>query len=486
MAWFCLVPILIALDDDTLSTKEALGIAWFFGFVSHMGGYYWIVHMLHRFGYLPMAVAILGWVLLCIAQGSLLGVWGVGIHKLRQKCEIPLWISAPFVMILAEWLWPALFPSYLSNSQFRQIWLIQSLELMGPLGLTGLLTFASAVLFQAHQWKWRGDRPFPERGAILLVALLGANLGFGIVATQAIDEKVANTTKRVKMGLVQANMGIYEKRNAPGEGLKRHREQSLEMQWQEADLIVWPESGYFYSIRKGTKNLKRQVMGDLQKPLLFGGLTVDTTSDERKFFNSAYLLNDKGNVQGTYDKTYLLAFGEYIPFGDVFPWIYKLSPNTGKFTPGNHTRPLELDGVRYGVLICYEDILPAFVRKSMEHQPDILVNITNDAWFGDTHEPMIHLALATFRAVEQRRFLARATNTGISAFVDPAGRIMSQTPTFKRANLMADIAPLQGVTLYQKLGDWPALLALLALLGLVAQSRRRSPSGKQPDKVENA
>ena len=473
MSWFCLVPVLLALDDETLSGKEALGIAWLFGLISHMGGYYWIIYMLHRFGFLPVPVALLGWLLLCIAQGSLLGVWGYSIHKFRKKWGVPLWISAIPLMILDEWLWPALFPSYLSNSQFRQIWLIQSLEWMGPLGLTGLLTFASALLFQAHQWKWKGDRPFPLKGAILFTALFVANLGFGIQAVDAIDQKVADAPKKIKLGLVQANMGIYEKRSAPGEGLKRHRDQSLELQWQEADLIVWPESGYFYSIRKGTENLKRQVLGEIQKPLLFGGLTVENPGKDQKFYNSAYLLDGQGNVQGTYDKTYLLAFGEYIPLGETFPWIYKLSPNTGKFTPGSHTKPLELDGIKYGVLICYEDILPGFVRKVMDHQPDILVNITNDAWFGDTHEPVIHLALATFRAVEQRRFLARSTNTGISAFVDPAGRIISQTPTFERANLMEEIAPLQGVTLYQRLGDWPGFVSVLVMLGLVLRYRRR-------------
>ena len=473
LSWFCLVPVLLALDDESLTGKEALGIAWFFGLIAHMGGYYWITYMLHRFGFLPIPVAMLGWVLLCVAQGSLLGVWGWGIHTLRKRWNVPLWIAAAPIMILAEWLWPALFPSYLSNSQFRQIWLIQSLEIAGPLGLTGLMTFASAVLFQAHQWKWRGDRPFPIRGAALLVALFIANLGYGIYATDAIDKRVAAVDETVKVGLVQANMGIYEKRSAPSEGLKRHRDQSMELQWQEADLIVWPESGYFYSIRKGTKNLKRRVMGQLQKPLLFGGLTIENPGKDQKYFNSAYLLDGEGNVQGTYDKTYLLAFGEYIPFGDVFPWIYKLSPNTGKFTPGNHTRPIELDGIKYGVLICYEDILPGFVHKMMKHEPDILVNITNDAWFGDTHEPIIHLALATFRAVEQRRFLARSTNTGISAFVDPAGRIMSQTPTFERANLMADIKPLKGTTIYQNLGNWPGLASVILLLGLIVAHRTK-------------
>jgi apolipoprotein N-acyltransferase len=160
----------------------------------------------------------------------------------------------------------------------------------------------------------------------------------------------------------------------------------------------------------------------------------------------------------------LLAFGEYLPFGDWFPWLYDLSPNTSKFNRGVHTRPFEYDGVKYGILICYEDILPGFVRKVMQSQPDVLVNITNDAWFGASREPLIHLAMAIFRSIEHRRFMARSTNTGISAFVDPAGRILDETPVFARANTMHEVAALQGATIYSRVGDLLGWLCLALVL----------------------
>ncbi|HSI03094.1 MAG TPA: apolipoprotein N-acyltransferase, partial [Myxococcota bacterium] len=161
---------------------------------------------------------------------------------------------------------------------------------------------------------------------------------------------------------------------------------------------------------------------------------------------------------------YLLAFGEYLPFGDWFPLLYELSPNTSKFNRGAHTKPFEYDGVKYGILICYEDLLPRFVSKVMESEPDVLVNITNDAWFGASREPLIHLAMAIFRSIEHRRFLARSTNTGISAFVDPAGRILDETPVFARANTMHDVAALQGRTIYSRIGDLAGWLCLALVL----------------------
>ncbi|MEO0811370.1 MAG: apolipoprotein N-acyltransferase, partial [Myxococcota bacterium] len=131
---------------------------------------------------------------------------------------------------------------------------------------------------------------------------------------------------------------------------------------------------------------------------------------------------------------------------------------------GTHQDPLTLDGVKYGILICYEDVLTDFVRDAMDHEPDVLINITNDAWFGKSREPHIHLALSVFRAVEQRRFLVRSTNTGVSAIIGPGGRIIDPTPVFQTANRVGEVAPLDGTTVYQRLGHWFPWLCLLTIV----------------------
>ncbi|MEE8408437.1 MAG: apolipoprotein N-acyltransferase [Myxococcota bacterium] len=467
LAWICLVPVLWALDDESLSGWEALGIAWFFGAVTHVGGYTWLAGMLRDFGHLPWPLAILGMVLLSIGQSTLFAAWGWLTHRLVHRHNAPIIWVAPVALVLAEWLMPALFPTYQSNSQYRQIIFIQSLDIWGPLGLTFILTLFSSIVYETIAWKLRGGRKLPTVAWVVFTVLLIANLGYGYGAAANIDDTVAHADERIRVGLVQANMGIYEKDKKRSEGLRRHRQQSLELERQGAELIVWPESGYNYAIQAGTENLAARVLGPVTTPLIFGGMRwVRGTrrSEDREIYNSAYLLDGDGWVLGTYDKTYLLAFGEYLPFGETFPWLYDLSPHSGRFTRGERTEPLVHGNIKYGVMICYEDIVPSFVRGLMEHEPHVLVNITNDAWFGRSREPTIHLALATFRAVEHRRFLVRATNTGVSAFIDPAGRITQETPIFARANLIGDVTPLHGRTLYGRLGDWFSIPCVLVVL----------------------
>jgi apolipoprotein N-acyltransferase len=170
-------------------------------------------------------------------------------------------------------------------------------------------------------------------------------------------------------------------------------------------------------------------------------------------------------VTGRYDKHYLLAFGEYLPFGETFPFLYDWSPNSGHLTPGKTEDPLLLAGHRVTALVCYEDILPGFVNGAVKHgAPEMLVNLTNDAWFGDTTEPWIHLALAKMRAIEHRSYLLRATNSGVSAVIDPVGRVVAHGGTF-RPEAVDGVAHWMkhGTTGYEIWGDAPWWVALVRI-----------------------
>jgi len=167
-------------------------------------------------------------------------------------------------------------------------------------------------------------------------------------------------------------------------------------------------------------------------PTIFGAVLYRVDPDRERWFNTAISTDVKGEFRGRYDKQYLLAFGEYLPFGDTFPILYKWSPHSGRFSAGTSLEPLIVDikGTEHKVsaLICYEDILPGFTNRAVGHaDPELIVNMTNDAWFGDTTEPWQHLALAKFRAIEHRRFLVRSTNSGVSAIIDPNGAIVEGT-----------------------------------------------------------
>lgn len=224
---------------------------------------------------------------------------------------------------------------------------------------------------------------------------------------------------------------------------------------------------------------RNAAMRGFRTPLLFGAITAEDDPDragEKVYYNTALLLDPDGRVLGRYDKNYLLIFGEYLPMSDWFPFLKDWFPEAGDFRPGRTVEVFVLGETRIGVMICYEDIIPAFSRRLHEKGTNLLVNITNDAWFGKTTEPYQHLALATFRAIENRRFLVRATNTGVSAIVDPVGRIIEQTSLERPEVLVADVARLDGETPYQKYGDLFAwgCCGLGALLVLAASVRRRS------------
>ena len=228
-------------------------------------------------------------------------------------------------------------------------------------------------------------------------------------------------------------------------------------------------------------------------PLLFGALTQGKPTPPGRnhcedCYNSAVLMAQDGEVLAMHDKAFLLAFGEYMPLGDRFPKLYDLSPETSHFQFGQRTAPIEwkIDDkrtARLGMLICYEDLLPRYARRVAVHNPNLLVNLTNDAWFGQTAEPEHHLNLALMRSVEYRRWLIRSTNTGISVLIDSAGRRVKETALTGAETLLHDIPLLEQRTVYAALGDWPLLglasgLVLVWLLSLGA-SPQLAAAGKR-------
>jgi apolipoprotein N-acyltransferase len=289
---------------------------------------------------------------------------------------------------------------------------------------------------------------------------------YGFIRIPMVDSRSAAADK-LEVGLVQANMSLMGKRKNKREGLDRHLTQTHSLKEQgPLDLVVWSETSVMSPVLEDEADhaLRQQFTRQLGVPALFGSVLVRPVQDAREYvlFNSALLTNKKGSVVGRFDKQLLLAFGEYLPFGETFPILYQWSPHTGHFQSGTSFKPLKLGDHEIAVVICYEDVLPSFVNREMrEGEPELIANLTNDAWFGDSTEPWIHLALAKFRAVEQRKFFVRSTNSGVSAFIDPVGRIISNTKTFEETSQRATLRWLKGKTLYTLLGDGPWWLASL-------------------------
>ena len=432
LAWFAMIPVFVGVDRAR-NWKEVALVAWVAGTVTSLGGFSWIGLLLERFAGLPRAAALGVLLLFCLYQGVTCLLFGIVTYRIRRHTDLPMTLIAPVTFVTFEWMVPLLFPWYLAITQAKHPLLIQTADLTGPLGITALLLVANGTVY---------DLITKRRGAIKVAAIGTAIIAFAIVyghfRIRHFDEVAARAPK-LAVGIVQPNIP-YDEKGARypefrQEQLRALQEQSRKLQDAGAQLVVWSETTYPYWLPKDLKadfalNDQRRVMRDFTVPVITG---VNTFSGARGRWNSAMLLDSQGRVAGIYDKMELLPFGEAIPAWLDFQPIKKLIPaGFGDFSRGEAARTLPFvtsDNRQFpvGAIVCYEDILPQLLRKVGGLHPYLLVNVTNDAWYGADIEPAEHLALAVFGSVEQRTSMVRAVNSGISAFIDPNGRIVQQT-----------------------------------------------------------
>ncbi len=483
LTFVCLVPLYLSLHGQTV--KRAMWLSFLTGLTMNLGGFYWLLNMLKSFSGFPTALCLVFVVIICAYQALRLAFmgWLFGRAQLRNW-PVPLVFAGAFAT--SELAFPLLFPWYYAGTVHNVPVLMQTAELGGPI-LVGLVlvavNMAVAEPIRARLAKTRApelDRRVIGAGVLsLIVALL-----FGAVRISMVTKDMA-AAEPARAGYVQGNMGLMHKREKPGEGLRRHVTLTQELAAKGVDFVVWSESSVTFSVQEdlGVKTpfYREKFAGRLGVPTIFGAVLFREDPDRERMFNTALATNAKGDITGRYDKQFLLAFGEYLPFGDMFPILHHWSPNSGRFAKGTSLEPVTLDvkGTphKVSVLICYEDILPSFTNKMVAHaDPDLLVNITNDAWFGDTTEPWEHLALAKFRAVEHRRYLVRATNSGVSAIVDPLGGVVTNTKTFVTDAQEGTIRWMRAHTVYETVGDAPwYVVMLLSFIGCFFVRKRKTP-----------
>jgi apolipoprotein N-acyltransferase len=467
-AFVALVPLFVALRGQP--RKRATFVGWLAGFGMTMTGFYWLVGMLQEFSGFPTLVCVLLMAILCAYQSGRIGLCGF-LHASVERKGYPAGLAFALAFAASELVYPLLFPWAYAATVHQVPVLLQTAELGGTILVAWVLIAANLVLAEPILARLERRRLRLGRTAALLGAVIAAVL-YGAVRIPMVDAATAAAPK-ARVGLVQANLSLKAKREKGDAGLRRHLDLTRKLQQKEKlDLVVWSETSVVGVVREedAAKYLHDRVTAGLGVPAIFGAVLLRRVDDERKYvlFNSALLSDQRGRICDScrYDKQYLLMFGEYLPLGESFPVMYRWSPNSGRFSPGKSVQPLPLGDHQIAVVICYEDIIPSFVGAVMSAgHPDLIVNMTNDAWFGDTTEPWIHLALAKLRAIEHRRFLVRSTNSGVSAFVDPVGRVLSHTETFTPTALAQEVAWLRGSTVFGVVGNGPWWLAtLLSLL----------------------
>jgi apolipoprotein N-acyltransferase len=473
--WPCLlvflVPLWWALAEEpapTLRGSMLIGLA--FGGAAYAGGHLWLWSLVDPFfdgrrvlGAVLWSVYGLWFALAFVVYAALF--WGI------RRRGWPIAIAGVPALVLIEWRQPQIFPLYAGNGLVAVPVLAQTADLGGPLLLTALLGATSAIVYASIEW-WNGRRRSVLTASVAGLALAAAVLGYGRVRMAAVDARAAETPA-LRVGVVQANLDIRDKDRLGVATHRQHLAQTRELLADgDLELVVWPESAYVRGIRRPLPLSGRPIVDDLAVPLLFGASSVQEVEGRKIRSNSALLVGDDGTIRDVYDKNLLIPLAESTPFAGVLPALARLFPHAEEFLAARDVPALRLGPWRIATPICYEAIRPEFVRRMMrESHPDLLITLANDAWFGDSQEPWLHLALAQLRAIEQRRYLVRATNSGVSAVVDAAGRVVRRTGLLTRENLRGTVHPLDGETLYARFGDWPGWTALaMVVLALVLRA----------------
>ena len=485
LGWVAMTPTLwIAIKAPT--RKSALCFSLLAGTLANAGGFYWVSGLLERFGNLPTPVAYVGLLGLAAYQGLAFMVMAWGVRSIRTISKERLGKPLPFSLLGSvliagiELVHPVVFPFYLAITQAWVVPVIQIADITGPVGVSALLVMTAGLLLDVAERKGK-----PRIRVVIANALVMAFvLGYGQLRIHQTDAARALAPK-INVGIVQANISFDQKgRNAKAPAqLAALRRETDELAAKGADFIVWSETVYPFRLPRDMKtdlaaDSPYRIRGNARIPMLIGAVTGPTGESEIPPYNSAIMFDAEGRVQGIFDKVFLLIFGEYTPLADQFEFVRKAIPKAaGHFSRGEHFNPLPLrfkgKEYRIGAMICYEDIIADFGRKIAKSHPHMLVNLTNDAWFGETSEPWEHMALSVYRTVELRTDMVRSVNTGVSAIIDANGRVLAETYAVDPSihpkgvdSLLGEAALLEGGhTFYSRFGNvfgW--LCVILSLL----------------------
>jgi apolipoprotein N-acyltransferase len=471
-AWLCtetaasaaLGWVAVALLVSALRSRRAYLAAYLGGVVGHVVGFYWVYSTVVTFGGFGALVAgaVFG---LFVATGALQFLLiAVVDHALGRGLD-RLALRAATAVVASELLMPRLFPWHFGHTQVAFRPLAQAAALGGAPLVTFLMVWLAEALVRATL--------LGERRPVLLApaGTLALALGFGLAEIRAYDATLGPTQEVI---VVQGNAGLEAQHDL--DLLESHLKRLATLTRSAARpgaLVVWPEGSipaYVHAATRSVRDEPALPWFNDGTSLLIGGYALDNA--ERRY-NAAFGIHADGRVSPPYFKQILIPFGEAIPFATTIPWLASMNARAGVFTPGTDAEvfhyPMQRpDGRGYTLkvapLICYEDTSPALARRATRKGAELLVNLTYDTWFGRSAAADQHHLIASFRAIETRRYLVRATNSGTTAVVDPVGRTVCRLAPFTEATATARVALLKGRTVYATVGEgpWWAWLAVVA------------------------
>jgi apolipoprotein N-acyltransferase len=495
--FFCFVPLwLVWLEEP--SWKTVLWTGWVAQFVGTLIGFNWVAYTAHEFGHLPWPVAIPALLLFASFANLYMPLAGLAwlLYSRTFKLGVAgkLW-ALPVLMSIGERVFPMIF-----DWNFGYTWLwagfpaFHLADIVGFMGLSSIGLFFNALLLQAWLKAREGARWWPWAVSVPVLFL-------ALNVWGSLHGRPHPTDASLRFLVVQANIGNQEKVAAEqGQAQDAVLDQFYQLTRQglagrpAVDFIVWPETAFPELIedphlQTGYAALLRETVADLDAKLITGGYS--RLAGANKVTNSFFVLSETGEwLVPPYHKTILLAFGEYFPGADLVPSLRTLIPEIGDFGRGPGPTVLDTGQAKLGAQICYEGLFDWFSRRLANQGAQVIVNLTNDSWYGAWQQPYQHLYMTLARAVEVRRPLVRSTNTGISAAILASGKVLETSPTYADWQHVYEIPYARNppATLFMTWGFWliPTLLALaLTLLPVLlrdqtARSRKPSASGSAP------
>jgi apolipoprotein N-acyltransferase len=502
-AWFALVPLIAAvLSRETLASPRPLRRAFLLGYVCgvlwYAGNCYWIYDTMYIYGGLPAWASALMLAGFSLVLGLYFGIFTWAVMLVRRATSSLRWAlaAAPFLWVALELAaaritsvpWDQLGYSQVDNTLLTHLapWtgvygisfvliagnaliagglLIDYCRVRRITGITGVLLacgLTAGVLV-----------PPPNPAATATAVLIQPNLNVG--SNNLWSDPVWNQHIAQFAQLAHHACGAYIA-GIPQTGAP-HAEIPCAGNSANPGLVVWPESpAPFFEQDPRFENAMSAIAQQVHAPLIVNAIGTDFSSaqGESKDYVSAVVFNAQGQRVGRYDKIHLVPFGEYIPFHQVFFFAHKLAGVVPNFTHGKVRKVFLLDGHRYGIFICYEAVFADEVRQFTRLGAQVLVNISDDGWYGDTSAPWQHLNMARMRAIENRRWLLRDTNNGVTASIDPYGRVRQSIPRHQVGALAAQFGFRDDITFYTAYGDVFAWICALLSLGIVAWAAERS------------
>jgi len=478
MAWFALVPLLKAVEG--VPTRKALLYGGIAGFVHYVTLVYWIVPVLSHYGKMNPVASIAPFLLLTAYLSVYPALFCLFVSRLRPGSPFYS-LAVASVWVLLEYTRTHLLTGFpwclMGHSQYRHPTLIQAANLAGVFGISFLLTLANGALFAFLRFR---KRALPQ--ALQAAFALALALAYGYHSLHQIRLR-SQEAGGIRVAVVQANIDQSVKWNPAyrRKTLDTYLGLSQKALSYKPRVLVWPETAvpFFFQEKSRLRARLCALPARSGVDLIFGSPAYDRRRGGIRYLNRAYLIRGGESMplpEAHYDKMHLVPFGEYVPLKKYLPFVDRLVQAAGDFAAGTKAVPLRMNGHAAGVLICFEAIFPEPARTHARKGADLLVNLTNDAWFGRTSAPYQHLAMTVFRAVETGRPLVRAANTGFSALVDPSGKILARTGLFQEALLVGEVTPgSREPTIYTRLGDLLLLpVLLLAATGLYAARKRLS------------